>query len=249
MKDTQTLIKELFSVGAHFGFSRARRHPTVQSYVFTTKEGTDLFDLPRTAELLSDALAYVRELGEQGKTILFVSTKDEVKDLVRTTADAINMPYVTNRWIGGILTNTSEIKKRIQRMITLREQNASGELERKYTKKERVMLMREVEKLEFNFGGIEKMDRSPDAVFFVDPRHEVVGVKEATDAKIPVIAIMSSDCDLSVVYKPIVANDAQRGSVSFLLSEIRAAYEDGRSRFVPKVQKAPERPVRTRTAA
>ncbi len=242
MNTTNNLIEQLFKAGAHFGFSKSRRHPSVSSYLFGTKAGTDIFDLERTSALLTDATAYIRTLGEEGKTVFFVSTKVEVSDLVRAAADKVNMPYVTNRWIGGILTNFSEIKKRLARFATLKDQKISGELERKYTKKERVMIDREIDKLEFNFGGIQKIDRAPDAIIVVDPRHDVVAVTEAKFAKIPVVAIMCSDCDVAMVTKPILANDSHRQSVSMLLNQLTDALLDGRSRYVPKVAvKAPER--------
>lgn len=237
MKDTQTIIQSLFKAGSHFGFSKSRRHPSVSTYLFGTKEGTDIFDLERTSVLLSNASQYLTELGEQGKIVLFVSSKEEIRDIVRTQADSVNMPFVTNRWIGGVLTNFSEIKKRIHRMISLRDQALSGELDKKYTKKERLMLSREVEKLAFNFGGVEKIERLPDALLVVDPRHDKVAVKEANDAKVPVVAIMSSDCDMSLVSKPVLANDASRESVKFVLTQLTQAYADGKSRFVPKVAK------------
>lgn len=252
MNTTNNLIERLFSAGSHFGFSKSRRHPSTSGYLFGTKQGTDIFDLERTSELLNEAAAYVRTLGEEGKTVLFVSTKQEVSDIVRAHADTVNMPYVTNRWIGGILTNFSEIKKRLARLALLKEQKASGELDRKYTKKERVVIGREVDKLEHNFGGIARIERTPDAMIVVDPRHDHVAVTEANDAKVPVIAIMGSDCDMALVTKPILANDSHRQSVSMIMSELSAAYQEGRTRFVPKPvqQKTIERstvPTRTGT--
>lgn len=247
MKETQTLIQKLFTAGAHLGFSKSRRHPSVSPYLFGTKEGGDIFDLEKTSALLTNATTYLRELGEQGKTVLFVSTKQEVSDLVLSQALLAQMPYVTNRWIGGILTNFSEIKKRVLRMTTLKDQQQSGELERKYTKMERLMLSREIEKLQFNFGGIEKMNRAPDAIIVVDPRHDAVAVKEAQDARVPVIAIMSSDCDVSKIAKPVVANDSHRQSVSFVLNELVAAFMDGKGRYVPKVAKPIEKTERPKT--
>lgn len=241
MNTTTNLIQQLFKAGAHFGFSKSRRHPSVGSYLFGTKDGTDIFDLERTSALLKDATEFVRKLGEEGKTVFFVSTKTEVADLVRANADRVNMPYVTNRWIGGIMTNFSEIKKRLARLATLKEQKATGELDRKYTKKERVVIGREIDKLEFNFGGIEKIERMPDAIIVVDPRHDVVAVTEANDAKIPVVALMCSDCDIAMVSKPILANDSHRESVSMILGQLTDAFEEGRSRYVPKPKAIPER--------
>lgn len=239
--NTTTLIQQLFNAGAHFGFSKSRRHPSVSKYLFGSKQGTDIFDLEKTSALLTDALAYVRTLGEEGKTVLFVSTKTEVSDIVRASADRANMPYVTNRWIGGILTNWSEIRKRLARLASFKEQSASGELDRKYTKKEKLMMSREAEKLEFNFGGIARIERTPDAIIVVDPRHDAVAVTEANDAKVPVIGLMCSDCDMAKVTKPILANDSHRASVTLIMQQLTDALIDGRSRYTPKVAKPTER--------
>lgn len=228
-----TLIERLFAVGAHFGFSKSRRHPTVVPYIYGTKEGTDIFDLEKTAGLIEDAKQHLRTLGAEGKTVLFVGTKDEVKRIVEAHATQVHMPYVVNRWIGGMLTNFSEIKKRIARLTTLREQAESGELERKYTKKERLMISREVEKLNFNFGGIATLERLPAAVVVVDPRHDAIAVKEASDMRIPVLAIMSSDCDVSKITKPVVLNDTNMKSVELALSELTGAYEEGKKTYEP----------------
>jgi small subunit ribosomal protein S2 len=243
--NTPSLIQQLFNAGSHFGFSKSRRHPSVTPYLFTTKAGTDIFDLEQTSKLLTDASEFLRKAGEEGKTVLFVSTKTEVSDLVRASADRANMPYVTNRWIGGILTNYSEIRKRISRFISLKEQSASGELDRKYTKKERLMISREAEKLEFNFGGIARIERTPDIMVVVDPRHDKVAVTEARDAKVPVVGIMCSDCDVSLIHKPVLANDSHRASVTTVLNMLVDALIDGRSRYTPKTV----RPTDRRTSA
>lgn len=232
-ENNASLIERLFSAGAHFGFTKSRRHPTVTPYIFANKLGTDIFDLEQTEALLEDAKAFIQELGAQGKTVLFVGTKDEVSRIVREQALVAQMPLVVNRWIGGMLTNFSEIRKRIERLKALVAERESGELERKYIKKERVVIGREIDKLEFNFGGIEKMDRLPHALVVVDPRHDFIAVQEATDLSIPVIAIMSSDCDVTKVTKPVVANDALGSSVTLVLSELANAYLEGRKNFTP----------------
>jgi len=238
-----SLIERLFSAGAHFGFTKSRRHPTITPYIFGNKLGTDIFDLEQTAELLEDAKLMLKEAGEQGKTVMYVGTKDEVSKIVEQFGLKAEMPIVVNRWIGGMLTNFSEIRKRIERLKSLVAERESGELERKYIKKERVVIGREVAKLEFNFGGIEKMDRAPHIMLVVDPRHDSIAVQEATDMKIPVIAIMSSDCDVSKVTKPVIINDALKASVTLALSELTEAYLEGKKSFTP----APVRSTTTRT--
>lgn len=233
----QNLIERLFSAGAHFGFGKSRRHPTVTPYLYGTKQGTDIFDLEKTSELIINAQAVLEAAGRKGDTVLFVGTKDEVSQLVRTTAESVDMPYVSNRWIGGMLTNFSEIKKRIARLLELTQQGESGELERKYTKKERVMIGREMEKLAFNFGGVKAMERMPQLMVIVDPRHDIIAVREAIELGIPTIAITSSDGNLKDITYPVVVNDALRSSVTLTLKELTDAYAKGRSEFVPPAKK------------
>ncbi len=237
----QTLIERLFSVGAHFGFSRSRRHPTVTPYIFGNKQGTDIIDLEKTNELLETARQFLIEAGKTGKTILFVSTKEEISQTVKAAAEKAEMPFVTNRWVGGMLTNFVEIKKRIARLGELVAQGESGELERKYTKKERVVIGREMDKLTFNFSGIKNIDRNPQLLIVVDPRHDSIATQEATDSHIPVIGITSSDMNLRAITYPIVANDALQSSVAVILDELVLAYQAGKAEYV-----APERKVESR---
>ncbi len=236
-QDTNTensLVDRMFAVGAHFGFSKRRRHPSVKPYVFAHKEGTDILDLEKTSALLKDAIEVMRKAGLDGKTVMFVGTKPEVSALVEEYAVKADMPRMTNRWIGGTLTNFPEIQKRLKRLTGLLAEQQSGDLERKYTKKERVILGREMDKLRFNFGGIETMEKLPDMVLLVDSRYEVTAVKEANDLKIPILAVIGSDCDPTKVTYPVIMNDAQRASVNFALSELVSAYQDGRANYVPK---------------
>lgn len=232
-----TFIDRLFKAGAHFGFKKSRRHPSVAPYLYTTKDGSDIFDLEKVTALLDTAKETIKEAGLHGKTVLFVSTKDEASKLVKAAAEKVEAPYVTNRWIGGMLTNFSEIKKRINRLEALTHEKESGELERKYTKKERVVIGREIDKLSFNFFGISKMNRMPDLMVVVDPRHDEIAVTEALDKNIPIMAVMSSDCDAAKIAYPVVVNDSLQSSVSLILDELVASYEEGKAAYVPK---APE---------
>lgn len=233
-QDNNTLVERLFQAGAHFGFKKSRRHPSVAPYLFTTKDGNDIFDLEKTSEVLAKTKEILKQAGLQGKTVLFVGTKDEASKLVKAAAEKAEAPYVSNRWIGGMLTNNSEIKKRINRLEALNNEKESGELERKYTKKERVVIGREITKLNFNFAGIAGLNRLPDYVLVVDPRHDHVAVTEAQSRNIPIIAIMSSDCDASKVAHPVVVNDSLQASVSVVLNELASAYKEGKDAYVPK---------------
>ena len=229
----QSLIERLFSAGAHFGFSKSRRHPTVAPYIFGAKHGTDIFDLEKTSVLLDTAKEVLKKAGSEGKTVLFVGTKVDATAVVKEMAEKSEMPMVVNRWIGGMLTNFGEIKRRLARLEDLIAQGESGELERKYTKKERVLIKREMEKLMFNFGGIRTLKRIPDLMVVVDPRYDSIAVTEAKDVKIPVVGILSSDTNLKSVDVPVVVNDALRSSIKLALSELVAAYQDGRASYTP----------------
>ncbi len=230
----QNLIDRMFAVGAHFGFKKSRRHPSMKPYIFGSKDGTDIFDLEKSAVLLESAKEVLKKAGLEGKNVLFVGTKEEVSKMVREQADKAGAPFVTNRWVGGMLTNWGEIKKRLNRLADLIAQGESGELERKYTKKERVIINRELDKLMHNFGGIKNLDKIPDMMLIVDPRHDKLAVAEAREKKLPIVAIMSSDNDLKSADYPVVQNDTLRSSVDFTLKELATAYAEGRASYVPK---------------
>jgi len=226
------LLERLFGVGAHFGFSKSRRHPTASPYLFGNKQGVDIIDLEETIKSIDEAKEFLKEFGKAGKTVLFVGTKEETAQTIRDHAEAMEAPIVVNRWVGGMLTNFPEIKKRIQRLHDLTQKKESGELERKYTKKERVILGREFDKLVHNFDGIKDMDRLPQALVVVDPRHNSIAVSEAISLKIPVVGITNSDANMKQLTYPIVVNDGIRASVSLVLDELVDAYQAGKAEYV-----------------
>ena len=173
-------IENMFKAGAHFGFSKTRRHPTVTPYIFGVKNKVEIFDLEKTEVLLEKAKAFVESLAKEGKSILFVGGKSEARNAVKTGALSINMPYVDGRWIGGTLTNFMQIRKRVEKLERLTSEKEKGELA-KYTKKERLLIDREIANLERFFTGIVSMKDLPKAIFVVDPKKEVTAVKEAKD--------------------------------------------------------------------
>lgn len=225
----QDLIDRLFKAGAHFGFKKSRRHPTVVPFLYTTKQGNDIFDLEKSVEQIDAAKQVIRTAASLGKVVLFVGTKEEVTRLVKDVAVKIGTPYVVNRWIGGMLTNFPEIRKRLNRMEQLGRERESGELDRKYTKKERVILGRETAKLAVHFGGISAITKVPDLMVVVDPRHDSIAVEEARQMKVPVIALMSSDCDVAKVTHPVLVNDALQSSIGLVLQEFVTAYLEGQT--------------------
>lgn len=238
-----SLVDALFKVGAHFGFSRSRRHATMKALVYGSKNKTDILDLTKTAPILESSLTFVSGLGAHGKTILFVGGKPEMKELVKETAETLSMPYIAGRWLGGTLTNFSEIKRRIKRMQELTGERDTGASAKKYTKKERVLFDREINRLEENFLGLNHMEKLPDALVVVDTRHESIAVSEASALNIPVVGIMNSDCDLSAAEYPIVGNDASKDTVAFFLSRIVEAYREGTKGKIVSAEKPAEEAV------
>ncbi len=218
-------IQTLFSAGTHFGYARARRHPSAVAYLFGTKERTDIFDLEETGRRLDAARAFASSLA--GKQVLFVGGKHEAVGIVKEVAERVGAPYVAGRWIGGTLTNFKNIRKRIDRLQKLMSERESGELE-KYTKRERLMIDREITELLGRFGGLVSMTELPAALFIVDTRHENTAVLEANQLKIPVIGLSSSDCDFSLIQYPIPGNDTSVRSISLVTNSIADAYSEGK---------------------
>lgn len=227
IKQSDAEIDALFAVGAHYGYSRSRRHPSYVPLILGNKNGVDVIDLEQTITRLNAAKEFVAELGKMGKQVLFVGTKPVAANIMKEAAQAIGMPYVTSRWIGGTLTNFSEIKKRVARLVTLRSKRDKGELSQ-YTKKERLMFDREIERLENNFGGIVSMADKPAALFVIDFRNEETAVEEALDMRVPVIGLGSSDCNIKKISYLIPANDAVQKSIAFFVQTIADAYRKGR---------------------
>jgi small subunit ribosomal protein S2 len=224
--NTQNTVEEMFQAGVHYGYSKSRRHPSASSYVFATKNGVDIINIEKTNELLEKALEEVARLAASGKTILFVGTKPEARQQIVETALSLNMPYVSERWVGGALTNFSEIKKRIVKLLDLRNQKEKGELDR-YTKKEKLLIDREMADMTKNFQGLTGITKTPDAVFVVDSKKEHIAVTEAKKMNLPIIALLNTDCNLKQVQFPIIANDASISSVTFFLTKIKEAYTKG----------------------
>jgi small subunit ribosomal protein S2 len=219
-------LDELFQAGAHFGFGKSRRHPSVTPHIFGSKNRVDIFDLEKTQENLQKACDFVSELAASKAVILFVGGKNEAQKIIKEEAERIGMPYLAGRWIGGTLTNFPEIRKRVDMMIDLLSQKEKGELS-KYTKKERLLIDRKIEKLQKMFWGIKDMIAMPKALFIIDPRFEETALREAVSLKIPVIALCGSDNNIAGINYPILANDSGMASIKFFVEKIAEAYNKG----------------------
>ncbi len=219
---TTSKIDELFKAGAHFGFGKSRRHPTTTPFIFGSKNRVDIFDLEKTSASLEKAIAFLSSLAASKATILFIGGKNEAQNIIREVAESAGQPYVAGRWIGGTLTNFSEVRKRVDTMLNFLSQKEKGELT-KYTKKERLLIDRKIEKLQKMFWGIKDMTTAPKAIFVVDPRFESTAVKEAKNLNIPVVALCGSDNDLSKVNFPIPGNDSNIASIRYFVEQIGEA--------------------------
>ncbi|MCR4281008.1 MAG: 30S ribosomal protein S2 [Candidatus Kaiserbacteria bacterium] len=234
--DTKTAdIQELYDAGVHFGYSRTRRHPTASPFIFITKDRSDIFDLEETNKRLATVREFVSALSQSGKQLLFVGGKHEAIEIVKEAALRVSSPYVASRWIGGTLTNFKNIRKRIDRLETLMKERDEGTLA-KYTKKERLLIDREITELLARFGGLVKMAELPAALFVVDTRREHTAVQEANQLGIPVIGLSSSDCDFSLVQYPIPANDTSVRSIRYIVDFLASAYSEGKKAVVNNPQ-------------
>ncbi len=222
-------LSRLFDTGAHFAQVKSRRHPSMKPFLVGTKGRQEIIDLAKTMEQLEAAKTAMAALAKEGKTVLFVGGKVEIAALVKKAAEDISAPYVAARWLGGTISNWSEIKKRVDRLAELHEKGTTGALAKQHTKLELVMIGREKARLETRLDGITTMTKKPDALLVVDTKHEKHAVKEANDAGIPIIAIMSSDCNLAEAAYPIVANDTSRETVKLLLAELTEAFKSGQT--------------------
>ena len=220
-------IKEMYLSGIHLGYSQTSRDPKMKPYIFGLRNGVEIFDLEKTKKNIDSAKEFVKKLGKDKKVVLFVGTKKEAKDLAEQTAKELGMPFVKERWIGGTLTNFKQIKGRIDHLNDLKKKRDTGELD-KYTKKEKLQIERQIKKMEIYFGGLaDNLKFLPAAVIVIDSKHEKTSVNEANQMKIPVVALLNSDCDPSGINYPVPGNDNSRTSISYFLSEFAKAYKEG----------------------
>ncbi len=233
-KSNNSIVEAMFKAGAHFGFLKSRRHPSTKPYIFGVKNNIEIFDLEKTEVALEKAKAFVASIAATGKQALFVAGKSEALPATRLAATKAMQPVVAGRWIGGTLTNFGQIRKRVEKFETRLKEKEKGELA-KYTKKERLLIDREIAKLELLFGGIVSMKEKPGVMIVVDPKKEEIAVEEARQSNIPVVAIASSDCNINLVDYVIPANDSSASSIAFFLDQLAAAYNSGKaSKSEPK---------------
>lgn len=220
-------LQELLEAGVHFGHQVRRGHPRMRPYIYGAREGVSVIDLTQSEKLLQEACEFVYNLGKTGKVLLFVGTKKQARPIIEELAKELEAPYLTERWMGGFLTNFEEIKKRIKLLKELKEQKGKGQLA-KYTKKEQLLLDRKMVKLEKDFAGVMDFEGLPDAVFVTDAVSENIAVREANRLGVKVVAIADSNCDPTQIDYPVPGNDDAIKSIKILVSTLALAYGEGK---------------------
>jgi len=220
-------MKQLLEAGVHFGHQTRRWNPKMKRFIYGERNGIYIIDLQQTLGRIETAYTFVRDLVADGGTILFIGTKKQAQDPIQSYAEKVGMPYINQRWLGGMLTNFETIGKRVAKMQEYRRMRASGEFDA-MPKKEALLLSRELEKLERNLGGIAQMDRLPDAVFILDTKKEHIGVTEANKLGLPIIAVVDTNCDPDVIQFVIPGNDDAIRSGTLMCRVIADAVEEGR---------------------
>ncbi|HLS53894.1 MAG TPA: 30S ribosomal protein S2 [Tissierellaceae bacterium] len=220
-------MKSLLEAGVHFGHQTRRWNPKMAPYIFTERNGIYIIDLQKTVKMVDEAYNFVREIAAEGGEILFVGTKKQAQEAIETEAKRCGMHYVSQRWLGGMLTNYRTIRKRIDRLHELREMEEEGIFD-VLPKKEVIQLNHEADRLEKFLGGIKNMDRLPDAIFVVDPRKERIAVREARILGIPVIAIVDTNCDPDEIDYIIPGNDDAIRAVKLLTETMANAVLEGK---------------------
>ena len=224
-------LVDMLKAGMHFGHKTSRWHPKMKEYIFGARHGVHIINLEETAKLLESALETAKGIASRGGVILFVGTKSQAQAIVQKYADACGMPYVIHRWLGGTLTNFDQIKKTLKRMKMLKDQRDKGEL-KKYTKKEQLMLSREIEDMEYKLGGMENVTKVPDAIFLIDVRTEKTALKESNVTGIPVIALCDTNVNPVGVSRVIPGNDDAVKSIELVSRLMSDAIKEGKANAI-----------------
>lgn len=222
-------LKELLEAGCHFGHRVERWHPKASKYIFQAREGIHIIDLAKTKEGLLAAAEFLQSLGEQGKSVIFVGTKRQAKDVIYQAAKRVGASYLTNRWIGGFITNWEEVKKNIDKILKAREDRAAG-VWTKFPKHEQVKLDKDLRKLEIVYGGVVELKAIPDAIVIVDIKREGASILEAVRKGVKTVAIVDTNADGNDVDFVIPANDDAIGSIQCIIEYLADSYSEGKQK-------------------
>lgn len=236
-------LRELLEAGCHFGHQVRRWNPRMEQYIFTARDGVHIFDLAITADKIVEAMTFVREWVASGKDIVFVGTKRQASAIVREEATQVGAPFVNVRWLGGTLTNWDEMKKRIKKLKRMKQEREEGKY-KSYTKKEQVLIDREIARLERFFGGIADLPHGPEALFVIDTHRETSAIKEAVIREVPVVGMVDSNGNPDDISHVIPVNDDAVRSIKLIVSSIAKAYADGKAM---RKNTAPAKPAQANT--
>jgi len=240
MENNTSLQQQLLEAGVHFGHLKKKWNPKMLPYIFAEKKGIHIIDLNRTVESLQETAAVLKQIARSGKKILFVATKKQAKEVVTECAQKVNMPYVTDRWLGGMLTNFNTVRKSVKKMQSIDKMLGDGSFD-SITKKERLQLSRDKEKMEKVLGGISQMGRLPAALFLVDIGHEHIALAEAKRLGVTTFGVVDTNCDPNKVDYFIPANDDATKSVAIITQYITAAIAEGLAeRLIEKEEEVEE---------
>lgn len=243
-------IKQLLEAGAHFGHQTSRWHPKMAPYIHSKRDGNHIIDLTKTVQALDPALDFLSHTAASGKQILLVSTKRQAQAKIKEVAEALQMPYVTERWLGGMLTNQATIGARIRHLKELESRLASGELAAKYSKLEVQRFTEEIEEMNKLYGGIKEMAVKLGAVFVIDVLTDDIAVREAKKLHVPVVALIDTNADPSTVDYPIPCNDDATKTINLILDYVQKAIEEGKAKVKkPAESTAKEAKIEKKPAA
>jgi small subunit ribosomal protein S2 len=237
MADSSVDIKELLEAGAHFGHKTSRWHPKMAPYIHSKRDGSHIIDLTKTVTRLEDALNFIEHTAGEGKQVLFVGTKRQAHDIVKAAAEATNMPFVVERWLGGMLTNRNTIGGRVKHLKDLEARMENGQLAAKYNKLEVQRYQEEIDEMNHLYGGIKEMVAKLGAVYIVDVIHEGNAVREAKRLGVPIVAIVDTNADPTDITYPIPANDDAIKTIKLITDYVQAAVETGKAKYAKKAEK------------
>jgi small subunit ribosomal protein S2 len=231
-------IKQLLEAGAHFGHKTSRWHPKMAPYIHSKRGGSHIIDLTKTVEKLEDALKFLETTAAEGKQVLFVGTKRQAHDIIKDLAEKTAMPFVVERWLGGMLTNRNTIGARVKYLKDLESRMETGQLANKYSKLEVQRFQEEIDEMNHLYGGIKNMAARPGAVFVVDVVHEMNAVNEARKLGLPIVALVDTNADPSLVTHPIPSNDDAIKTIQLIADYMQAAIEAGKAKHQKASDKA-----------
>lgn len=239
---TNVDIKQLLEAGAHFGHKTSRWHPKMAQYIHSKRGGSHIIDLTKTVEGLEKALNFLEDTAAEGKQILVVSTKRQAQDIINKLAEQTGMPFVTERWLGGMMTNRNTMNARIKHLKDLETKMENGQLAAKYSKLEVQRFQEEIDEMNHMYGGIKNMAAKVGAVFIIDVTHDMNAVREARKLDIPVVALVDTNADPSLVDYPIPCNDDAIKTIQLIADYVQTTIEAGKNKHAKKAEKAAPTP-------